>query len=177
VRAAQNTLPPDMVNMLASNTVAVMTTHADQRDAWREELARRRAYFASRGPDWAIEVEFADALLAVIDGGRPVLDAGNPYAGVVGQVAAAVDSPHPPAPSPAGRGGENPESVGDGDSQSGPVSQEEAAQELSRQIMAAYASGGIEGVRALLAGMGVPDDQIAAIIAQIEAALGGGEGE
>jgi hypothetical protein len=26
----------------------------------------------------------------VIDGGRPALDAGNPYAGVVGQVAAAV---------------------------------------------------------------------------------------
>jgi hypothetical protein len=44
-----------------------------------------------RGPDWAIEVEFADALLAVIDGGRPTLDAGNPYAGVVGQVVAAVD--------------------------------------------------------------------------------------
>jgi hypothetical protein len=31
-------------------------------------------------------------------------------------------------------------------------------------------------MRALLAGMGVPDDQIAGIIAQIEGALGGGEG-
>jgi hypothetical protein len=138
-------------------------------------LVRLRGEWAARGADYAIEVEFADALLAILDGGRPALDAGNPYAGVVGQVVAAIASPHPPATSPAGRGGENPESVGDGDSQSGPMSQEEAAQELSRQIMAAYASGGIEGVRALLAGMGASDDQIAAIIAQIEAALGGGD--
>jgi hypothetical protein len=28
--------------------------------------------------------------MAILDGGRPTLDAGNPYAGVVGQVAAAV---------------------------------------------------------------------------------------
>jgi hypothetical protein len=43
----------------------------------------RHANFAGRGDEWAIEVAFPDALLAVLDGESPALPADNPYAGVI----------------------------------------------------------------------------------------------
>lgn len=72
--------------------LAVMTSHTDQRDEWRESVTQLRADFASRGDDWLIEVDFADALLAVLDGDSPSLPDDNPYADVLSQVIAAIAS-------------------------------------------------------------------------------------
>lgn len=89
---ASSTLPAETVQQLVGNTVAVMTSHIDKRDEWREQLAQLRADFASRGEEYAIEVAFADALLAVLDGDSPSLPEDNPYADVLRQVIDAIVS-------------------------------------------------------------------------------------
>jgi tetratricopeptide (TPR) repeat protein len=83
-------LPEETVRMLAGNTIAVMTDAPDKRDEWRGELAAIRADFAGRGDAWTIEVEFADALLAIVDDQPPSIPPDNPYADVVRQVVAAI---------------------------------------------------------------------------------------
>lgn len=82
------TLPVETVQALAGNTVAVLTGVPEKRNEWRGELGRLRADFAWRG--WAIEVAFADALLAILDDQPPAIPPDNPYAGVVQQVLAAI---------------------------------------------------------------------------------------
>ncbi|MGQ9910545.1 MAG: hypothetical protein ACUVS2_17090 [Candidatus Flexifilum sp.] len=67
-----------------------MTDVPDKRDEWRGELAAIRADWAGRGDDRTLEVEFADALLAVIDDQPPSIPPDNPYADVVRQVVAAI---------------------------------------------------------------------------------------
>lgn len=56
----------------------MMTSHTDQHDEWREDLTQLRVDSASRGEEYAIEVAFADALLAVLDGDSPSLPEDNP---------------------------------------------------------------------------------------------------
>lgn len=75
--------------------LAVMTSHTDQRDEWREQITQLRADFASRDTEYAIEVAFADALLAVLDSGSPSLPDDNPYTDVLRQVIAAITSHNP----------------------------------------------------------------------------------
>ncbi len=87
----QSTLPDETVNMLAGNTYAVMTTHKDKQSEWQPVLTQYRDDFASRGDDWAIEVAFTEALLAILAGSRPTLPADNPYADVVQQVLQMID--------------------------------------------------------------------------------------
>jgi hypothetical protein len=41
--------------------------------------------------NWAIEVAFADALLAILNGEAPTLPADNPYNGAVRQVIEAIE--------------------------------------------------------------------------------------
>ncbi|NUQ07183.1 MAG: hypothetical protein HUU31_25100 [Anaerolineae bacterium] len=89
---APSTLPREVVETFASNTVAVCTGVPEKRDEWREALTGIRADFAKRGADWAAEVAFVEALIAIVNGGAPVLPAENPYAGVVRQVVEAVRS-------------------------------------------------------------------------------------
>jgi hypothetical protein len=72
--------------MLAGNTLAVRTEMPDRLEEWRVQLQIIRADFAGRSDDWAMEVAFVDALLAVLNGESPALPGDNPYAGVVGQV-------------------------------------------------------------------------------------------
>ena len=69
-----------------------MDSHTDQRDEWRESVTQLRADFASRGEEYAIEVAFADALRAVLDGGSPALPDDNPYTDVLRQIIAAIAS-------------------------------------------------------------------------------------
>ncbi len=87
-----STLPAETVQMLARNTVAVKTEVPDKLDEWREQLNNIRADFANRGPDWAIEVTFVEALLAVLDDQPVSLPDNNPYAPVVQQVVAAINA-------------------------------------------------------------------------------------
>ena len=84
--SAPSTLPAETVQQLAGNTIAVMTEATDQRDAWREVLQSNRDEWSTRGDDYAIEVAFADALLAILKGEAPTLPDDNPYAGVVQRV-------------------------------------------------------------------------------------------
>jgi tetratricopeptide (TPR) repeat protein len=86
-----STLPDETVRMLAGNTVAVRTGVPEKLAEWRGQLSAARADWSARGADWAIEVAFADALLAILDGQRPALPPDNPYADVVRQVIAAID--------------------------------------------------------------------------------------
>jgi hypothetical protein len=88
--AQPSTLPEETIKGLAGNTIAVRTGVPEKREEWRGVLASLRADFAGRGADWAIEVAFADALLAIVDGGAPTLPPDNPYAGVVRDVVAAI---------------------------------------------------------------------------------------
>ncbi len=77
------TLPAAMIQWLAGNTVAVKTAVPDKMGEWRAELARLRADFAGRGADYAIEVAFADALLAILDDQPVSIADDNPYADAV----------------------------------------------------------------------------------------------
>ncbi len=134
--AGQNTLPAESVNMLAGNTAAVLTGVPDKRDEWRGQVQGLRDDFAGRGADYVIEVAFADALLALLDGAEDAaLPDDNPYAGVVRQVVAAVG--------------------------------QHRTMQMLRQM---YADGGAEAVRAALAGAGVPEETIAAALADLAGA-------
>lgn len=83
-------LPQETVQHLTQNTYDVMTAAIDHRDEWRENLTGLRATWDEQGEDYAIEVAFADALLAILDGQSPTLPPDNPYADVVRQVVEAI---------------------------------------------------------------------------------------
>ncbi len=85
-----STLPEEVVRMLAVNTIAVRTRIPEKLAEWRGELGRIRADWVGRGDDYRIEVEFADALLAVMDDQPPSIPPGNPYADIVRQVVDAI---------------------------------------------------------------------------------------
>jgi tetratricopeptide (TPR) repeat protein len=92
---APNTLPENTVKGLAGNTVAVMTSVREKRNEWRGILVNQRAQWVEKGADYTIEVVFADALLAILDGQPPVIASDNPYAGVVGQVVKFIEDYRP----------------------------------------------------------------------------------
>lgn len=89
-RGGVSTLPAQTVQMLAGNTVAVRTSVPDKLEEWRAHLTAARADWAGRGEDYAIEVAFADALLAILDDQPPSIPPDNPYAHAVRQVIAAI---------------------------------------------------------------------------------------
>jgi tetratricopeptide (TPR) repeat protein len=89
---AQSTLPDDAVQMLARNSVAVMTGVPEKREEWRNVLETQRMAWSGQGDSWQIEVEFADALLAILDAGQVSIPAENPYAPVVRQVLDQIES-------------------------------------------------------------------------------------
>jgi tetratricopeptide (TPR) repeat protein len=84
--AAASTLPDETVQMLCGNTVAVRTSVPEKLDEWQAQLVAIHADWLTRGDDWANEVAFAAALLAVLAGESPALPDENPYADVVAQV-------------------------------------------------------------------------------------------
>ncbi len=89
--SATSALPDETTNWLAGNTVAVKTQMREKLDEWRQQLGEIRVDFAGRGDDWAIEVAFADALLAVLADQPAVLPDDNPYQLYLRQVIEAID--------------------------------------------------------------------------------------
>lgn len=83
-----STLPAETVDTLAGNTVAVKTQVPDKLDEWRQNLQGIRTDFAGR--NWANEIAFVDALLAVLDDQPAALPDNNPYAPVVRLVVEAI---------------------------------------------------------------------------------------
>ncbi len=63
----------------ANVAIAAKTTDPEDLAAWRDTLARFRDEAAGRGTEWAIEVAFTEALLAVLDDRAAALPSDNPY--------------------------------------------------------------------------------------------------
>jgi tetratricopeptide (TPR) repeat protein len=88
--AVPSTMPHETLQTLASNTTAVKTFAVDKLTEWREALTNIRTEWTGKGDDYAIEVVFADALLAILNDESPTLPDDNPYAETVRQVIADI---------------------------------------------------------------------------------------
>jgi tetratricopeptide (TPR) repeat protein len=75
-----STMPADQLNVIVSNTIAVMTAVPERRDEWREAMQRELEDARQQGDDWQIEVEFFTAILVLLDGQAADLPGGHPYA-------------------------------------------------------------------------------------------------
>src|SRR6266566_160061 len=73
-------MPTEQIELIVSNTVAVMTSVQDRRDEWREDIAQMLQNAQQQGADWQIEVDFYTAILALLDGQTPGLLGDHPYA-------------------------------------------------------------------------------------------------
>ena len=74
-------LREDQQQMIAANTVAAMTSAVAKRPSWRVVIQQARDQAHTFGPDALAEVEFLEAVLALLDGNTPqALPAENPYA-------------------------------------------------------------------------------------------------
>ena len=80
------TMPSDQLQVIVSNTVAVMTMVPDQRAQWREVIVKALQDAQQRGTDWQIEVEFFTAVLTILDGKAAALPGGHPYAPALAQI-------------------------------------------------------------------------------------------
>jgi hypothetical protein len=84
-------LPTEQIERLVGNTIAVKTDVPDKIGEWRGALQQAQQKFAAQGVDWQIEVEFVDALLAVLDGTPPALTADHPYRQFVDHVQSSIE--------------------------------------------------------------------------------------
>ncbi len=86
-------LPTETINMLASNTVAVKTGVPDKLEEWRAQLVATHEDFSGRGADYANEVAFVAALLALLDDQTPAaMPPENPYQQIVDSMVQAIQS-------------------------------------------------------------------------------------
>ncbi|HEX2909351.1 MAG TPA: tetratricopeptide repeat protein [Chloroflexia bacterium] len=89
---AASTMPEEQIKVLVGNTFAVKTGAAEHLAEWRAQLQALMAAWQEQGADWEIEVAFAGALLAILDGQEVSLPEGNPYRPYVEQLQAALAS-------------------------------------------------------------------------------------
>lgn len=150
----QETLPAETVNLMAGNTYAVITNAPDQLEEWRPQLQKLRAEFAASGDDWAIEIAFADALLALLDNKPALLPDDNPYAPVLQQVKEAIKNYR------AGEDDPGPDDEEDDD--------EADAQESLRMLAQLYAERGPDALREMLTGQ-MPDALIDKLLERLAA--------
>jgi tetratricopeptide (TPR) repeat protein len=80
------TMPSDQLQVIVSNTVAVMTTMQERRAEWREVIAKALQNAQQRGTDLQIEVEFFTAILAILEGKVAALPGDHPYAPALTQI-------------------------------------------------------------------------------------------
>jgi tetratricopeptide (TPR) repeat protein len=73
------TLPFETIREWVSNTYAVKTNLPEQLEAWREQLEGAKSRMAGMGDEWGNEVQFVEALLAVLRDETPVLPSDHPY--------------------------------------------------------------------------------------------------
>jgi tetratricopeptide (TPR) repeat protein len=76
---AQSIMPQEQIEALLSNTFAVKTSSPENLDNWRGRLEAFRQQATAQGPDWAIELAFAEALLGLLDDQPATLPEDNPY--------------------------------------------------------------------------------------------------
>jgi tetratricopeptide (TPR) repeat protein len=84
----QVNLTPETLNVMVSNTVAVMTVMREKCDEWRETMIKvlQQAQSANRQQD----AQFFNAILGVLDGQSPVLTEGNPYTEELNEIHAGI---------------------------------------------------------------------------------------
>ena len=80
------TMPSDELQVILSNTVAVMTTMHERRAEWREAIVNALQDAQQHGTDWQIEVEFFTAVLAILDGNAAALPYDHPYSPALAQI-------------------------------------------------------------------------------------------
>ncbi len=84
-------LPPEQIEALVNNTLAVKTVAPESRLKWYTELQAVREQWAVQGADWEIEVAFVESLLAVLDDQPAILPEANPYRPYLEALLAALD--------------------------------------------------------------------------------------
>src|SRR6266568_3406280 len=80
------TMPSDELQVILSNTVAVMTTMHERRAEWREAIVNALQDAQQHRTDWQIEVEFFTAVLAILDGNAAALPYDHPYSPALAQI-------------------------------------------------------------------------------------------
>lgn len=94
--AGTATMPDDTIDMLVNVTITARTSSVPgSQETARIELEKLRLRAQEGGDQWAIELAFAEALLAIVDGGTAVLPDDNPYARHVRRV---LDALQPRSP-------------------------------------------------------------------------------
>jgi SOS response regulatory protein OraA/RecX len=151
---AQSTMPDETIKMLVGNTVAVKTGVPEKLADWQRDLTQIRTDFAGRGADWAIEVAFADALLAVLQDCPATLPADNPYGKHLNEAQANIRAYH--AGGGAGSAAEE-------------LTQEQQFERTMALLAEVYRTQGAEAVRAGLQQAGMDAETIEAVIAKLAA--------
>jgi hypothetical protein len=85
-------LTTEQLQMIASNTLAALTTAPDKLPQWRTGL--RTSYQQAQRTNAQAEIELFAALLALLDQVPPALSADNPYAGLVQAIQQALTHTH-----------------------------------------------------------------------------------
>jgi len=149
---ADATLPPDTINTLASNTFAVKTSMPDKLGEWRGQIMTVRYEWVDKGADWANEVAFADALIAILDGQPPRIPADNPYYDNIQSVQTQIND-------------YDPASGGDGG----------LSQDATDALISVYKLAGESGLREALKRQGdIPNEAIDAMVDMIKQVVDGG---
>ena len=71
-----------------------MTGAPDHHTEWLDEVATLRLDVASRGVDWIAELEFIDALTAILQTQPTSLGEDNPYIDIIAEIQKAIEAYH-----------------------------------------------------------------------------------
>src|SRR5205085_3097473 len=80
----------EQLEVIVSNTIAVMTTVPEKRDEWRDTVSDllKQAQSGNQVQD----AEFFTAILAILDGQSPSLPGDHPYAGAINSIQAGISA-------------------------------------------------------------------------------------
>jgi hypothetical protein len=83
-------MPKEQLHLLMRNTVAVKTTAPERLADWRVQVQAFYDGTVERGEEWAIERDFAQSLLNLLDGKPAALPEKHPYASYLQEVLKAI---------------------------------------------------------------------------------------
>jgi len=84
-------MPSELIQQWIQNTYAVLRHVPEKRDEWLGILEANETQISNMGDNWAHELAFVEALLAILRGEKPVLPNDNPYADAVKQLLDALN--------------------------------------------------------------------------------------
>jgi tetratricopeptide (TPR) repeat protein len=80
------TIPAAQLRVIVANTITVMTTVQERRAEWRESMKNTLQQIQQQEGDWQNEVEFFNAVLALLDGKSTALPENHFYARALAQI-------------------------------------------------------------------------------------------